>query len=75
MKGKISKAGYLYVLRGGPELQRQYCPFGISSSEDVADSPCGDWCPHFGEPVHHRLKICQGKEFNFKEFVDDRGEC
>ena len=40
MKGKIDKGGSL--LKG---LKYQYCPF------DREERSCGDWCPHFGEPM------------------------
>lgn len=29
------------------ELKRQTCPY----TEHGDNSPCGDWCPHFMEPV------------------------
>lgn len=46
MKGIITKDGNLKIDRGHePETRIKIsCPF---QNKDV---PCGQWCPHFGEP-------------------------
>ena len=57
MKGKIDKAGCLYIERGG-EMVEQDCPFGggaryterhSKSSREFAGR-CSHLCPLFGEP-------------------------
>jgi hypothetical protein len=55
MKALINKIGNLFIERAGI-LKEQLCkpiegmsgPDGTSYNQGV---PCGDWCPHFGEPV------------------------
>ena len=80
MKGKIRTDGQLCLERRG-KLERQACPY-------VTDSPCGDWCPHFGEPnttvttatggyqdTRTSLDLtCGGQpvRFYFDEFTDER---
>lgn len=53
MKGKISKKGYLFIIRGGKE-KHIMCPFQVFSAatpsfELSSSKQCGDWCPQFGE--------------------------
>lgn len=44
----------------------------------IGNGPCGDDCPAFGEPVvllndtRTVIKICEGKEWIFDEFTDER---
>jgi hypothetical protein len=74
MKGKINEHGSLVLSRVGGE-QVQVCP------KSADDDECGDWCPLFGEPhvlaerpTFTRLVLCGGREWLFKEFVDERKE-
>ena len=72
IKIKIDEKGCLWLRRGN-ELKIQYCPFQSSQ----IDTPCGDYCPLFGEPYilfDVALKICQDRELRCKieEFVDER---
>jgi len=46
MKGKIWIDGHLMILRGR-EMSPQNCPYA------QRHTPCGDWCPLFGEPYPH----------------------
>ena len=46
MKIQIDKNGCLFVERAG-KMAKQYCP----RSQGDSQSPCGDWCPLFGEPT------------------------
>lgn len=57
MKGKIDSQGFLKIYRGDadPGLYNiQYCPFANMSLEIDNTlhfpTPCGQWCPHFGDP-------------------------
>jgi len=43
MKFRINKDGFLEIFRGS-QFSLQYCPFN-------REGICGDWCPHFGEPI------------------------
>jgi hypothetical protein len=70
MKIKINAAGFLHIRRPD-EWQEQTCP--------VCETPCGDWCPLFGEPEVSEmdyvvLEICQGRQLwcSAKDFVDER---
>ena len=79
MRGIIDSKGKLLIEREGT-LQYQFCPF--STSEEL----CGDWSPHFGEPMinqpyitngEHResaswLVICQGKTIFFETLTKEK---
>jgi hypothetical protein len=71
MNGKIDKSGHLEINRAS-DWRMQYCPF-----DDC--TPCGDWCPHFGEPdilyseKYELLISCGGgRIIEFDSFVDER---
>lgn len=73
-KGKIEKDGRLYIERAG-KFKGQNCPYGVSVANSCL---CGDWCPHFHEPVEIDgdiiLKICNGTRLYFDkaDFTDGR---
>lgn len=50
MKIAIDEAGDLSV--AGHEKR---CPFAPPYGPAASLHPCGDWCPHFGEPVHNKF--------------------
>ncbi len=52
MKGKIRKDGSLVIYRGDKSglYQQQWCPFSTFTTVTIPTS-CGQWCPHFGEPI------------------------
>lgn len=70
MRGKIDGQGFLKIYRGDANkdnYHHQYCPFCSdfdmsSTSPNIAATPCGNWCPHFGEPI----KLFRGT----KEFIE-----
>lgn len=52
MKGKIDEHGFLRIYRGDANpkyYQSQGCPY--TSNENGPTQQCGQWCPHFGEPI------------------------
>jgi len=77
VKGKIDKAGILFIERG-KRMAVQNCPF--------KECRCGDWCPLFSEPrqvaldtlyqsdkkVEAILIICHGRTLVFDHFTDER---
>jgi len=74
MQGEINEAGNLRIERRG-QWHTQYCPFFRESLE--TPTPCGDWCPHFGEPETFlggstRIQICHTKTLYFTAFADER---
>ena len=76
MKGEISKEGNLKIMRGN-KMQYQNCPKTIETGQVQPYNPCGDWCPHFGEPENinpneTRIEICHGKVLKFTELEDKR---
>jgi len=76
MKGEIDKLGNLIIDRGQTKVQT--CPFNsVATWDNQLESPCGDWCPHFGEPENinpneTRIEICHGKVLKFTELEDKR---
>jgi len=74
MNGAISKYGYLKIERTG-KMALQLCPLREGT-------PCGDWCPLFGEPDYGlgsgqswtpcRIAICQGRVLHLHHFADER---
>jgi len=48
----IDKQGSLWTERAG-KRRLQLCPYVVSpdSLSDERQRPCGDWCPHFREPI------------------------
>lgn len=79
-KGKIDEVGHLQIERAG-KLQEQLCP---SLNQSRHKGHCGDWCPHFGEPLSTMkniegkpvdvviLDICKKSFITFKKFTDER---
>lgn len=83
MKGKIDRAGCLYIERAG-KVKKQRCPFYGVTEEFPDPAECGDWCPLFGEPMRETyiddygknksrivLALCH-KTHEFNEFTDER---
>ena len=75
LKATIDKSGELWLARNTPgNWRKAFCP--QFNGEDA--SPCGHWCPLFGEPLEWgydkdgrermRLVICEGTRFHV---VDD----
>jgi len=71
MKIQIDKYGQLSLERAG-KMKGQVCPFAS------AESWCGDWCPHFGEPDKSGslviIHLCQNKlmRCDKPDFTDER---
>ena len=53
MKVLIDEDGRLHIERAGTYRQ-QTCPFSFAIGMTTS---CGDWCPHFGEPVFFSEEI------------------
>jgi len=78
---KIDKHGHLYINRKGGWLV-QRCPW--TADEDGECCRCGDWCPHFGEPVSYypeykkytkyTIAICHNKNISCDKLIDERDE-
>lgn len=72
MRIEINEEGFL-LLERGKEMKEQYCPY----CQGIIDA-CGDWCPHFTEPVISLdtvfFHICSPANFrvNIKDFTDRR---
>jgi len=73
MKGLINKDGLLEIERAGI-MKSQGCP-------RLDDGYCEDWYPLFGEPDEPDryggivfLRLCDGVQWAFDEFVDERGK-
>lgn len=77
LKGKMDTVGNLHIERAGV-LVPQFCPY-------KRFSPCGDWCPKFGEPykdcITSRdgeyidgwvLSLCTRDQLFFTELIDKR---
>lgn len=80
MKGKISPTGELLIYRE-KDYKIQFCPFKQKKAGVDRDFlSCGDWCPHFSEPIRRtegydnfwELEICMGKKLVFEDFIDER---
>lgn len=84
MKGELVRDGGLLIERAG-HLSRLDCPFAaLGPDREIAR--CGDWCPHFGEPIEVSrvtnpaasvlvdvLLTCgSGRKFRFNQFKDGR---
>ena len=75
MIGKINKDGWLEIERAG-KMKQQFCPLQPEQNA-FRTNRCGDWCPHFGEPVFSimckdwELSTCKHSLY-FKEFTDER---
>jgi len=77
MEGRINSTGQLYIKRG-VRMKQQHCPFQQTSCA------CGDWCPHFEEPVElgktdewyrygkYALQICNKKILFINKLEDER---
>jgi len=68
MKIYIDRCGTLCIERAG-KPKGQLCPYDAAGF-----TPCGDWCPRFGEPVvgpGGNLTICQGRVL-YGEIIDER---
>lgn len=70
LKGQITKEGLLQIERAGV-MRRLYCPYHPAGLE------CGDWCPHFKEPVElaarrASLHICGETLLLFDKLEDCR---
>ena len=75
MKGLIDKNGWLAIERAG-KMKSQYCPW-TESDPDEEDRYCGDWCPHFVEPIvnegfTHLFLGCGDTTLIFCELTDER---
>jgi len=95
MEGKIDKNGAPWIKRANSFVMAS-CPFVVHRGDSLTDGPafksvymqkpCGDGCPHFGEPVnittkipytdgergYVELKLCHGKTLSFDTFKDER---
>ena len=75
MKGEIDSDGTLRIDRGAVKRKAMLCPF-----QESINGFCGDWCPHFGEPIFYNdewcISLCHGKtlSFNRGEFEDMRSQ-
>uniref|UniRef100_A0A6H1ZSH2 Uncharacterized protein n=1 Tax=viral metagenome TaxID=1070528 RepID=A0A6H1ZSH2_9ZZZZ len=82
MRVKIDEMGILVLERKGGETV-QMCPVSQwydDERECYENTPCGDHCPQFSEPVRVdgglsvSLSLCHGKEIRCleAEFIDER---
>ncbi len=74
MRIAIDGHGYLNLERAGI-MKNSVCPFASADSFLY----CGDWCPHFGEPVVNDntsfLQItCGDGKMIYGEIADNRGK-
>lgn len=75
MRIKITKDGFLKILRNGSfttNFKEQICPYTTDSDYEQG---CGDWCPLFyfeevygEEPyeqkiIYYELSLCNGKKY------------
>ena len=70
MKGKIDSQGFLHIERAGV-MKYQVCPLTTSQlleNDKGTPSPCGDWCPLFGEP--YTWEKCKLDKNNDKVYVN-----
>lgn len=78
MKVKINEWGNLEIERAG-KFKGQACPLTVDVSSDGDSSPCGDWCPLFGEPYldeenyHIVIDLCKDYlSVHEDDFIDER---
>ncbi len=69
--GMITSDGLLLICRKGAYIQQE-CPLMSTSGIE-----CGDWCPHFQEPLEIssstiQLQLCQKTQLVFARLDDYR---
>lgn len=75
--GMINHEGALLLDRKGSFIE-QTCPRSVGRGF-LGLCLCGDWCPHFSEPVEvsdelQILELCGGKKLTFCRLVDYRSD-